>query len=143
MNRALAVVRSVDGGEAVVEIATTGCGRCDQPGGCGRSAGALSDACSRRFRVANDAGARVGECVEVSIGDGVVARSASIAYIGPLAGVLLGAGVGHFVFGTAFGETGTISASMVGLLSGGWLAAHIGRRSLSSVRPEIVKRPSR
>lgn len=87
-----AIVISLDGNEALVESKQGGgCGRCDSENGCG--CGKLSQLFStqpRRFRVRNEAHAQVGAEVMVTLGEGVLLRSAVLMYMLPL--VLLFAG---------------------------------------------------
>jgi sigma-E factor negative regulatory protein RseC len=94
-----AIVIQVMGEEASVQpLSSGGCGHCDSEGGCG--SGTLTKLfCSskpRSFKVRNEAGAKVGDEVQVSIPDGVLLRGAVKMYVLPLILLLVGgiAGVG-------------------------------------------------
>lgn len=106
-----AVVRTVDGREAIVEVEQGGCGRCHEEGGCGGQQ-LTQMFCSGRkaYRVENSIGALVGERVTVAIAEGSVRRTANLAYGLPLlaaiAGALVGMALGGDVeamLGAAFG----------------------------------------
>lgn len=95
MNDAKGIVTSLEGSVAVVTVegAGSGCGRCDQPGGCGRSAGldgAEKGRC-RVVRIQNAIGARVGDRVHVSVAPGAVLRAAVRVYLIPLGLAFTGA----------------------------------------------------
>lgn len=135
-----AVVRAVDGNEAVVEVAQGGCGRCHENGGCGGQnlTQMLCAGEKKTYRVDNAGGAHVGDQVTVAITVGAVTRSANLAYAIPLAGLLGGAVIGMQVGG----DPGAISGGAVGLLLA-WLFARF-RASADSernaIRPYIVAR---
>lgn len=134
-------VRGVDRDEALVEVEQGGCGRCHEEGGCGgQQLTQMFCAGPRRYRVANDVGAAVGERVTIAIAPGSIRRSANLAYLLPLTAGIAGGGIGM-----ALGGEG---ASILGFLAG--LAAafiHIRRRGaagagISRARPHIVSRSS-
>lgn len=79
-----------------VQPAVSGCGRCNEVGGCG--SGLLNQALrpKRRliYRVANRIGARVGDSVTVIVPEGAVLRAALLAYLLPVVLVIAGAAVG-------------------------------------------------
>lgn len=88
-----AIVIHVQGEDASVQpLSTGGCGNCDKEGGCG--SGTLSKLfCSskpRHFTVRNEARAKVGDEVQVSLPDGVLLRGAVKMYVFPLILLLLG-----------------------------------------------------
>ncbi len=107
-----AVVREVDGGEALVEVADAGCGRCHEKGGCGgHNIARMLGSSPRRFRVTNQVGACVGDRVDVGIDEGVLLRGANLAYGLPLCGLLVGATFGAW----AAGNPGALLGAGVGL----------------------------
>ncbi|WP_153108680.1 SoxR reducing system RseC family protein [Propionivibrio limicola] len=106
------VVVAHDGRYAIVRIDDAGCGRCYEPGGCGGvSVGSVFNAAPRTFRVRNDKGAAIGQCVVISIEEGVVRKGALFSYGFPLMALIFGA-----VFGlVAGGEVGSIVGGIAGL----------------------------
>ncbi len=93
-----AIVTSIEGEHALVEVqpAVSGCGRCNEAGGCG--SGLLNQALRPRrrliYRVANRIGARVGDSVTVTVPEGAVLRAALLAYLLPVLLVIAGAALG-------------------------------------------------
>jgi len=121
-----AIVIQVMGEEASVQpLSTGGCGHCDSEGGCG--SGTLTKLfCSskpRSFIVRNEAGAKVGDEVQVSIPDGVLLRGAVKMYVLPLILLLVGgiAGVG-FAGVAAMRDAYAVAGASIGLLLGFILA---------------------
>lgn len=94
-NTIRAVVRSVDGDQALVEVEQGGCGRCHEKGGCGGQH-LTQMFCSgpKTYRVDNLLAASVGERVTVAIAAGSVRRTANLAYGVPLLSMLIGAALG-------------------------------------------------
>ena len=108
----VAVVRQIDGNEALVEVAEEGCGRCHESGGCGgQNLSRMLCANTRIYRVANPDGARMGERVLVGIAAGAVRRSANLAYGLPLVGLIGGGAFGSWLGG----DLGSASGAAVGL----------------------------
>jgi sigma-E factor negative regulatory protein RseC len=121
-----AIVIQVMGEEASVQpLSSGGCGHCDSEGGCG--SGTLSKLfCSskpRSFKVRNEAGAKVGDEVQVSIPDGVLLRGAVKMYVLPLILLLVGgvAGVG-LAGGADMRDAYAATGASIGLLLGFILA---------------------
>lgn len=116
-----AVVLSVRGEEAEISPLGGGCGHCSSAGGCG--SGKLSQVfCSsqpRKFVVRNQAGARVGDEVNVSLPEGVLLRSSWRMYLLPLLLMLGGGLIGAAFAGEAASRDGfALLGSLLGLLSG-------------------------
>ena len=90
------VVLRVEGRFAWVDVTVSqGCGRCNEPGGCGGvNIAKPFGASSQVLRVLNEAGAVTGEPVGVVIDDGVPLKAALRAYAVPVFGVLAGAALG-------------------------------------------------
>lgn len=121
-----AIVIQVQGEEALVQpLSTGGCGHCDSEGGCG--SGTLSKMfCSnnpRHFKVRNDARARVGDEVQVSLPDGALLRGAMKMYVLPLLLLLIGgiAG-GSLTDSAALRDAYAVAGALGGMLLGFILA---------------------
>lgn len=134
-----AVVRAVDGGEAVVEVAQGGCGRCHEKGGCGgQNLTQMFCTAPKTYRVANDIGAQVGERVVIAIGAGSIRRTANLAY-----GLPLLSAIGGALLGSALnGDLGAVGGTLGGLALS---FAYIRWRSRSALdnshlHPHIVSR---
>ena len=118
-----AIVIQLHGEEASVKpIGTGGCGHCDSEGGCG--SGTLTKVfCSnkaRNFNVRNDASAKVGDEVQISIPDGVLLRGAIKMYVLPLMLLLGGGIVGVSLAGgeAAGRDAYAVAGALIGLLLG-------------------------
>jgi sigma-E factor negative regulatory protein RseC len=136
-----AIVRAIEGDQALVEAEEGGCGRCHEAGGCGGQniSRALCGG-PRSYRADNAIGARVGERVTVAIGAGAVRRSANLAYVFPLLAALGGAAGGMAIAG----EAGAISGTLAGVAAG---FLHLRRRTaagsgFSPDHPHLVSRSS-
>lgn len=98
-----AIVRSLDGNLAQVEVEHGGCGRCHETGGCGgQQLTQMFCGSPKTYQVENAIGATVGDRVTIGIVAGSVSRSANLAYILPLAATIAGAATGSS-FGGDFG----------------------------------------
>jgi sigma-E factor negative regulatory protein RseC len=117
-----AVVIQVQGEEASVQpLGTGGCGHCDSAGGCG--SGTLTKVfCSskpRHFTVRNQARARVGDEVRVSLPDGVLLRGAVKMYLLPLALLFVGGISGVSLASDAVSrDVYAVAGAVIGLLLG-------------------------
>jgi len=133
------VVRNVEGDQADVEVEQGGCGRCNEPGGCGgQSLTRMFASGPRKFRVDNQFGASVGDRVTIAIAAGNVRRSANLAYGIPLLAMIAGAVIGTAVRGDLGGMLGAACALFPALL-------YVRRRSTvrsgsAEERPHIVSR---
>lgn len=134
-----AVVRQVDGQEAVVEVEAGGCGRCHEKGGCGGQQ-LTQMFCSgpRTYRVENSVGAKVGERVAVAVSAGSVRRTANLAYGLPLAAAIIGAAAGTGLHGDAGGMIG----AALGLLTSFLYIRFRARRDPGNLagHPHIISR---
>lgn len=92
MTETQATVIASDGAYAIVRAEQQGgCGRCNEPGGCGgNNLVQMMCASPRQYRVLNPEGAKIGDVVTVSISEGVVGRSALIMYGLPLVFLFVG-----------------------------------------------------
>ena len=117
-----AEVTAVEEGYVLVKVSEHGggCGRCNEAGGC--NSGVLTQVFGRKscriFRLENSIGARAGERVVVSLGDGITLKTALAVYMVPVLLLILGAGLG-----TWMGAGGDLRA---GLGAGLGLAAGVG-----------------
>jgi sigma-E factor negative regulatory protein RseC len=135
------VVRELDGEIALVEVSQAGCGRCNEPGGCGglHPGKILCSSKPRFFRASNPLGAQPGEAVEIAVNEGAIGAAATHAYVWPLLLLLLGGGLTDLAVGRLFGEW----AAMVGALGGlaaGWILLAKRRNSGKQTLPRIVER---
>ncbi len=104
---------SLDGKHAFVSMDETGCGRCYEDGGCGgNNIGRIFCNAPRTFRVLNPGRFAIGDRVTVVIAEGVVRRSAAIAYGLPLLALFAGTLIGLELAG----EKGAIFGAISGLL---------------------------
>jgi sigma-E factor negative regulatory protein RseC len=112
----------------------TGCGRCHEEGGCGgNNIGKMFCTTPRTFRVLNPGHSDIGDHVNIVITEGVVRRSAVLAYGLPLLALILGALAGSKLAG----EIGAIVGSFSALLCS-WLALHFAQLK---VRPDQRTQP--
>jgi sigma-E factor negative regulatory protein RseC len=136
-----AVVIQVEGDEASVQpLSTGGCGHCDSEGGCGSSS--LSKLfCShkpRHFRVSNEARAKVGDEVQVSIPDGVLLRGAMKLYMLPLVLLLVGGIAGVGMAGESSGRDAyAVAGAVIGLLLG-YILARLSPKGAQAVASSII-----
>lgn len=138
-NTVRAVVRALDGGDALVEVEQGGCGRCHEEGGCGGQQ-LTQMFCSgpKAYRVDNAFGAAVGDRVTIAIADGSIRQSANLAYGLPLtaaiAGAMAGMGLG--------GDGGAMAGAVLGLVPAFIYVKQRASRSAGNPeqRPHIVSR---
>jgi sigma-E factor negative regulatory protein RseC len=128
-------VLSLDGDYAVVEISEKGCGRCDEPGGCGGvHLNQALGSTPRTFRVLNRRGARIGEGVIVVIAADALRRGALLGYGLPVVCVFVGSGLGYW----ASGNYGSIAGAVVGLFVSWAVMRFSGlARTSADLQPEI------
>ncbi len=112
-----AVVVRVNGSDAIVEpIDSGGCGNCGGGESCGSGKlSALVGGRPRQFCARNDANARVGDEVQISMSDGMLLRSALLLYGLPLLLLFAGAVMGARVEG---GDAGAAVGGVIGLAFG-------------------------
>ncbi len=138
-NTVRAVVRTLDGGEALVEVEQGGCGRCHEEGGCGGQQ-LTQMFCSgpKTYRVDNAFGAGVGDRVTIAIADGSIRQSANLAYGLPLTAAIAGAMAGMALGGDAGAMLGALSGLVPAFI-------YVRQRASRSAgnpgqRPHIVSR---
>lgn len=137
-----AIVIQVCGEEALVQpLGEGGCGHCNSEGGCGGSS--LSKMfCSskpRHFKVRNEARARVGDEVRVSLPDGVLLRGAMKMYVLPLLLLMIGGACGVALAGaTGMQDAYAVGGALTGLLLGFAIARFSSFRVGQAVASSIV-----
>lgn len=133
-----AVVRALDGNEAVVEVESGGCGRCHEKGGCGgQQLTQMFCNGQKTYRVDNFLGAVVGDSVVVAIAAGSVRRVANLAYGLPLLVSILGAIIGS----SLSGNVGAIAGVFLGLvLSFSYIRLRHVKNGGVTERPHIISR---
>ena len=110
------VVSEVSGGVATVEVmATSGCGRCHEPGGCGGGLLNGAKACAKKYEVENSIGAKPGDEVTLVAPDGAVLTAALWAYGLPCFAAIAGAALGLAFSGS---ESASVLGGLAGLLVG-------------------------
>jgi sigma-E factor negative regulatory protein RseC len=127
-----AFVVQVHGKEALVEaIGEGGCGQCSSEKGCGSSK--LTQLfCNRprQFTVHNEANARVGDEVQITLQDGVLLRSSILMYVLPLALLLSGGMLGTYLSHDAasrdgYAASGSLFGLVVGFALAKWVSKHL------------------
>ena len=135
-----ATIIELDGNHAIVQVKSdAGCGRCHEEGGCGgNNIGRMFCSTPRRFRILNPDKLSIGTQVDITIADGVVRRSATLAYGLPLAAFLCGA----FGGGYLARDVGAIIGSIVCLILA-WLGLRHFQSSSNATQPYIVSSKER
>lgn len=118
-----AVVASVAGKHAYLELGGGGCAHCHQAGGCQSGVlGRMFRAGPRQFRIPNSIGAAPGDHVIVRVAKGATLRAALVAYVLPVLLLLFGAIAGNAIGDTGGGDVataiGALSGFALGVLSG-------------------------
>jgi sigma-E factor negative regulatory protein RseC len=135
-----AIVTRLDGPYAMVELTRPGggCGRCQEPGGCGGSVlGQVFGPGCRAFRLANTINARPGEKVLVRLGEGNMLRVALMVYLVPIVLLVAGAFAG-MALADAPGDQAALIGAGFGLFFGIVLIALFQARSRRGGRLQPV-----
>lgn len=112
-------MRQVDGDIALVEATQSGCGRCDEPGGCGGlHAGKILCASPRLFQASNPIGATPGTVVQVAVTEGSVQNAANAAYVVPLLLAIVLGGMSDWLLSGSLGQWAGLLGAVAGLLIG-------------------------
>lgn len=129
-----AIVRDLDGQQALVEVEQGGCGRCHEEGGCGgQHLTQMFCGGARSYRVENSVNARIGDHVTVAIAAGSVRRTANLAYGVPLLSMIAGALLGM----PMAGDLGAMAGAACGL----FLAILYIRRRTRGDAESVANRP--
>lgn len=134
MTETEALVVALHGNDALVRVESQGgCGRCHEPGGCGgQSLSQMFCAKPREYALPNTVMAQVGERVVLGVPEGVLNRTAMLAYVVPVLAVLLGALVGRSWGGS---DGAAVIGAALGLGSG-WLLLR-RRRSVAGMAGQL------
>lgn len=141
MTETQATVTALDGAYAIVRAEQQGgCGRCNEPGGCGgNNLVQMMCGAPREYRVLNPDGAKLGESVTVCVAEGVVSRTAVLMYGVPLVFLFLGTVVGSVLWGN---DWSAVAGGMAGLVTS-WLIIKKTQRGVGDDRrfqPTILVR---
>lgn len=137
MSTIRAIVRAVDGNQAVVEVEAGGCGRCHEKGGCGgQSLTQMFCSGHKTYRVDNPSGAKPGDQVAVAISAGSVRRTANFAYGLPLLATIAGAVLGMSLNGDVGAILGALCCLALSILYVGFRSR--GGSGNIADRPHIV-----
>lgn len=139
MQHVVGVVKSVQADEVWVQVGKAGCGRCDEPGGCGGVSIAQS-LCGKekQYRFVDNLGLKPGENVIVGIPSGALVRSVNYSYTLPLFLVMCFAGVG-----ASYYQRDPTLGGVVGVVVGLFVAWLVLRRAIKTgvTAPVIIGRP--
>ena len=136
-----------DGAVWLETVRRTGCGRCDEPGGCGNGTLArIAREKTGHVRAMNPGGLvlAVGDIVQVGIPGDAVLRGAMLVYALPVAGLVAGAIAGSALAGSvaADADLAGVAGAVAGLVAG-----FAGVRVLSAraalnpdVQPVVLRR---
>ena len=117
-------VTAHDGNYVVVQMDETGCGRCQEEGGCGgNNIGQILCSSPRTFRIFNPGQAQIGDHIKVVIAEGSIRRSALLAYGVPLLALFSGALGGS----SLAGEIGAIVGAISGLFCA-WITLRYAKK---------------
>lgn len=121
-------VVAVEAGAVWVEtLRRSGCGRCDEPGGCGN--GAMAQRARDRIgrvRALSGIPLKVGDEVVVGIPDGTLVRGTLLVYLLPVLAMVLGAAGGAALFP---GDIGTGAGLLAGLVLAFALIRRLSRQA--------------
>ncbi|MCL2074950.1 MAG: SoxR reducing system RseC family protein [Betaproteobacteria bacterium] len=137
IEQAARVVALTEDGRALVEAVGSSCGRCHEAGGCGKANLTRMFASVRRFPVKNPALAKPGDEVIIILPTGILFRQSVLAYLWPLAALLLGALAGKFLANDA----GALAGGALAFGAALWLMPKLWARYLANpaFEPKIEK----
>lgn len=132
-------VVAVDAGRALVRTrAQSGCGRCNEPGGCGGvQVGSMFRGEHADFWLDNRIDARVGDPVLVCLPEQVTLGAALLGYLVPVVGIVIGAAVGVAVGGAGATDGHALGGALGGLAVGVVVSRALGRSAVSTPEPEL------
>jgi sigma-E factor negative regulatory protein RseC len=132
------VVIRIEDGHAVVEIGprAVGCGRCQEPGGCGAPTMSTGSAKQKRqYRLPNDIGVGLGDDVVLAMADGALLKVALLAYLLPVALLIAGAAIGATLSPSS--DSLALSGAAVGL-GLGLVALRWAQTRMSTAREPLL-----
>lgn len=133
--RVIAVERNVVWLET---LRRTGCGRCDEPGGCGNGGARLRDRVEQ-VKALNNSGESfaVGDLVRFGVPADAVLHGAAVLYLFPLLMLLAGAALGDWL---APGDTGALAGAAAGIAAGFVSLRLLARHGVAPAQPVILGR---
>ncbi len=133
----VARVVAVENGTAWLEARPrSGCGGCADKNHCGLSVlGETAGKPTRRFAVADDFNARVGDPVVVGLPPAALLRASATVYGLPLLGLVLGA-----VAAGSLGTLGALAGTGLGFALGALAARQVSRQLAAGVVPIVLRR---
>lgn len=141
-----AIVARIEGDQAYVEVAGagSGCGRCHEDGGCQSGVlGQIFRHGPRQFRIANTIGAVPGEHVVIFAADGAMLRATLVAYLVPVALIIVGAFGGTAFVDAASADAGALLGALLGLAMAAMAAYVIHKRpAWQAMRPILLRKSS-
>lgn len=128
----------------VETLRKTGCGRCDEPGGCGNASGSTALRARERLgHVKAVNGTRnvlvVGDYVRVGVPADAVLRGAMTVYALPLLMLLAGTALGDWL---APGDVGALAGAAAGIAAGFVTLRVLSRLSAVPAQPVVLARIS-
>ncbi len=136
------VIEASDGYAWVETQRQSSCGNCSVNKGCGTAVLAKVMGNRRtRLRVLSDFSLRAGDEVIIGIGEHALVQGSLAVYIGPLAGMLVGAGFGQLALGS---ETASVLLGIGGLLGGFLWLWRFGQgiRDDDRFQPVVLRHPN-
>ncbi|QYK13938.1 SoxR reducing system RseC family protein [Shewanella rhizosphaerae] len=148
MEETATVIRCPGDGWVTVEVKVkNACNHCDNNDTCGTSA--VSKAFSpkvQRFSLPSDTQYEPGELLKLGLPESVILKAAAIVYLMPLAGLFIGATLGHFLAdlaGLVSSDLLTIALGLSGAASAWWLGRRWAKTLEINSQPVILSRLGR
>lgn len=150
--RDASVVQTLQGPEGLVLVrlefeVNGGCGRCNEPGGCG-GVSLAQPLCSKpkSMVVSDPIGLRVGDKVRVSIPDQLLSRGVTRTYVVPLALFFMGSFFGAALLPDLLPAPWGVSRDVGAMLGAGtgliaaWVQLNVSQRRAPMATPRILER---
>ncbi|CAM4008626.1 MULTISPECIES: SoxR reducing system RseC family protein [Shewanella] len=148
MEETATVIRCPGDGWVTVEVKVkNACNHCDNNDTCGTSA--VSKAFSpkvQRFSLPSDEQYEPGELLKLGLPESVILKAAAIVYLMPLAGLFIGAALGHFLAdlsGLSSSDLLAIALGAGGAVSAWWLGRRWAKALETNSQPVILSRLGR
>jgi sigma-E factor negative regulatory protein RseC len=134
-----AVVRALEGRQALVEVESGGCGRCHEKGGCGgQHLTQMFCSSPKTYLADNDFSAQIGDRVTVAIAAGAVRQTANLVYGVPLTATLAGAVLGMPLGGDLAAMQGAALGLVLAVAYVRFSARNLAGKT--TARPHIISR---
>lgn len=134
-----AVVLRVEGDRVLVRVAPRagGCGRCNEPGGCGSAKLANPFAQeSAEFWFDNRIKAVEGDRVMLCLPESASLHAALRGYLVPVLGIVAGAAMGVFLAGASASDLHALAGGLLGL-AGGVVVSRMMAKTVDAAEPEL------